>query len=57
MTCGRKESLSKTDANRMAQRLIDAGQDDPHAPLHAYKCSLCHRWHVGHDKFAAAKAS
>lgn len=52
-----KIALSKSDAERAAQRLREMGMDDPHAPLGAYKCPDCGRWHAGHNKRAgSAKA-
>lgn len=45
-----KVALSKSDAERAAQQLRDMGEDDPKAPLNAYKCKDCGRWHAGHNK-------
>lgn len=50
--CGPKQKMrySKTEAERAAIELAEF-EDDPNAPLTAYKCQRCGRWHVGHNRF------
>ena len=56
--CGAKQkySLSKSDAEHAVREMRAKGQDDSQAPLRAYKCDRCGRWHVGHNRFAGVNA-
>ncbi len=46
-----KIAYSKSDAERAVKRLRALGDDDVNAPLTAYRCDRCGRWHVGHNRF------
>jgi hypothetical protein len=54
LSCGSKGKIpySRSDALRAVKRLRAIGSDDPAAPLNAYRCTDCRRWHVGHNKFS-----
>lgn len=46
MVCERKQVYgTKHEADQTAHRMFRQGSD-----VHAYKCSSCDLWHVGHNK-------
>lgn len=52
--CGQrgKISYSRSNALQAIRDLRVKGNDDKSDTLNAYRCSLCGRWHVGHNKYA-----
>lgn len=48
-----KIQYSRDEAQRAVARLLFQEQDEQNAGnLRAYKCRDCHRWHIGHSKWA-----
>lgn len=53
--CGPKQkvSYSKGDAERAAREMREMEREvEPgFAPMTAYKCRACSRWHIGHSRY------